>query len=123
MAKKHIAHPQKQKEKEAVPKGRTEQKAVKAKEIEWGPAVYTGGPGPNKNNKFSVQEILWASFKAAMKDIPEDEAYEYRQTMLTAEDAEVTDTREERASPKPHQKAPNSPLHQRGQPREHLLPE
>ena len=35
--------------------------------------------GPNKNDKFPEQEILWESFKAAMKDVPEEEAGEFSQ--------------------------------------------
>ena len=77
-AKKEIARPQKEKEKEAAPKGKPEQKAAQAKEKERGPAVTTGGTGPNKNDKFPAQEILWESFKAAMKDVPETEAGEFR---------------------------------------------
>ena len=78
-AKKQIARPQKEKEKEAAPKGKPEQKAAQAKEKERGPAVTTGGMGPNKNDKFPEQEILWESFQAAMKDVPEEEAGEFRQ--------------------------------------------
>ena len=40
--------------------------------------VTTSGKGPNINDKFPKQEILWESFKAAMKDVPEDEAGDYR---------------------------------------------
>ena len=78
-AKKQIARPRKEKEKKAAPKGTPGQKATMAKEKERGPAVTTGGTGPNKNDKFPEQEILLESFKAAMKDIPEEEASEYRQ--------------------------------------------
>ena len=38
-----------------------------------------GGTGLNKNDKFPEQEILWESFKAAMKDVPEDEASNHKQ--------------------------------------------
>ena len=78
VAKKQIADPQKEKGKEAVPKGKAEQKVVKTQETERGPAVSTGGTGPSQNDKFAEQEILWESFKAAMKDIPEEEASKYR---------------------------------------------
>ena len=57
-AKKQIARPQKEKEKEVVPKGKTEQKAAQAKEKEKRPAVSTGGKGPNINDKFPEQAIL-----------------------------------------------------------------
>ena len=75
-AKRQIARPQKEKEKEAAPNGKPEQKVAQNKEK--GPAVPTGGRGPNINYKFPKQEILWESFKEAMKDVPEDEASEYR---------------------------------------------
>ena len=78
-SKMQIAQPQKEKEKEAAPKGKLEQKAAQAKEKERGPAVTIGGTGPNKNDKFPEQEILWESFKAAMKDVPEEEAGKFRQ--------------------------------------------
>ena len=38
-----------------------------------------GGTDPNKTDKFPEQDILWESFKSAIKDIPEEEASEYRQ--------------------------------------------
>ena len=47
---------------------------------EKGPAVTTSGKGPNINDKFPGQEILWESFKAAIKDDPEDEAGDYRKS-------------------------------------------
>ena len=75
-ANKQIARPQKEKEKEAAPKGKPEQKAAQAKER--APAVTAGGLGRNKNDKFPEQEILWECVKAAMKDVPEDEAGDYR---------------------------------------------
>ena len=77
-AKKQIAPPQKEKEKEAAPKGKPEQKVAQTKEKEKGPAATTGGKGPNINDKFPEQEILWESLKAVMKDVPEHEAGEYR---------------------------------------------
>ena len=40
--------------------------------------VTTSGKGPNINDKFPEQEILWESFNAAMKDVLEDEAGDYR---------------------------------------------
>ena len=76
VAKKLIARPQKEKEKEAAPKGKPEQKVAQTKEKR--PVVTTNGKGPNINDKFPEQEILWESFKAAMKDVPEDEAGDYR---------------------------------------------
>ena len=78
--KKQIGRPQKEKEKEAVPKVKPEQKAAQAKEKEQAPAVTTGGLGPNKNDKFPEQKILWESFKAAMKDVPEEEAAQFRKS-------------------------------------------
>ena len=75
-AKKQITQPQKEKEKQAAPKGKPEQKVAQTKEK--GPVVTTSGKGPNINNKFPEEEILWESFKAAMKDVPEDEAGDYR---------------------------------------------
>ena len=51
-AKKQVTCHQKEKEKEAAPTGKPEQKAATAKEKERGPAVTTGGTGPNKNDKF-----------------------------------------------------------------------
>ena len=68
LAKKSIAWPQKEKEKEAAPKGQLEQKATTAKEKEKAPAVFTGGLGSNKNYTFPEEEILWESFRAAIKD-------------------------------------------------------
>ena len=76
-AKKQIARPQKEKEKEAAPKCKPKQKVAQTKEKEKGPAVTTGGKGPNINDKFPKQEILRESFKAAMKDVPEDKAGDY----------------------------------------------
>ena len=78
LAKKSMFHPQKEKEKEAAHKGKQEQKATTAKEKEKAPAVPTGGLGPNKNDKFPEQEILWESFRAAIKDTPEEQFVEHR---------------------------------------------
>ena len=78
MAKNLIARPQKEKEKEATPKGKPEQKVAQTKEKEKGPVVTTSGKGPNVNDKFPEQEILLESFKTARKDVPEDEAGDYR---------------------------------------------
>ena len=78
LAKRSIARPQKEKEKEAAPKGKLEQKATTAKEKEKAPAVSTGGTGPNKIDKFPEKEILWESFRAAIKDTPEAEFEEHR---------------------------------------------
>ena len=75
-ATKQIARPPKEKEKEDPPKGMPEEKVAQTKEM--GAAVPTGGKGPNINDKLPEQEILWESFKAAMKDVPEDEAGNYR---------------------------------------------
>ena len=77
-AKKQIARPQKEKEKDAAPKGKPEQKTAQDKEKKRGPTVTTGGMGPNKNDKFPKQEILWESFKMVMKDVSEEEASEFR---------------------------------------------
>ena len=78
LAKKSIARPQKEKEKEAAPKGQLEQKATTAKKKEKAPAVSTRGLGPNKNDKFTEQEILRESFRATIKDTPEGEFEEHR---------------------------------------------
>ena len=78
LAKKSIAHSQKEKEKEAALKERLEQKATIAKEREKAPAVSTGGLGPNKNDKFPQRKILWESFRAAIKDTSEGEFEEHR---------------------------------------------
>ena len=51
-AKKLIAQPQKEKEKDAAPKGKLEEKAAQAREKERAPVVTTGGLRPNKNDKF-----------------------------------------------------------------------
>ena len=51
---------------------------AQTKEKEKGPVVTTGGKGPNINDKFPKQEILWESFKAAIKYVPEDEAGDYQ---------------------------------------------
>ena len=57
------------------------QKVAQTKEKEKGPAVTTSGKGPNINDKFPGQEILKESFKAAMKDVPEDKAGNYRRNV------------------------------------------
>ena len=59
-AKKQISRPQKEKEKEAAPKGKPKQKVAQTKEQ--GPVVTTSGKGPNINDKFPKQEILRESF-------------------------------------------------------------
>ena len=59
-------------------RSKQEQKATTAKEKEKAPAVSTGGLGPNKNDKFPEQEILWESFRAAIKDTLEGEFEEHR---------------------------------------------
>ena len=61
-AKKSMVRPQKEKEKEAVPKGKSEQKAAKATEKEQFPVKGTGGTGPAVKDKYPEQEILWESF-------------------------------------------------------------
>ena len=71
LTKKSIARPQKEKEKEAAGKVKLEQKATTAKEKEKPPAVSTRRLGPNKNDKFPELEILWESFRAAIKDTRE----------------------------------------------------
>ena len=50
VAKKLIARPLKEKEKEATPKGKLEQKVTQTKEKEKGPVVTTSGTGPNIND-------------------------------------------------------------------------
>ena len=47
-----MARPQKEKEKEAVPKGKTEQKATKAMDKEQSPVKGTGGTGPAVKDKY-----------------------------------------------------------------------
>ena len=72
-AKKAMARPQKEKEKEAIPKGKTELKADKAKEKEKAPAKATGGTGPAVKDKYPDQEMLWGSFTEAVKGTPDNE--------------------------------------------------
>ena len=79
VAKKSMARPQKEKEKEVVPKGKTEQKAVKAMDKDQAPAKGTGGTGPAVKDKYPEQEILWGSFAEAVKGIPDDEFKKHRE--------------------------------------------
>ena len=72
-AKKTMAHPQKEKEKEAVPKGKMEQKAEKATDKEKAPAKAMESTGPTVKDNYLDQEILWGSFAEAVKGIPDDE--------------------------------------------------
>ena len=72
-AKKGRVRPQKEKEKEAVPKGKTEQKAIKATEKEQSPAKGAGGIGPAVKDKYPEQEILWGSFAEVVKGVPDEE--------------------------------------------------
>ena len=59
IAKKRMAQPQKEREKEPVPKGKMEQKAVKATEKDQAPAKGTGVMGLAVRDKYLEQEILW----------------------------------------------------------------
>ena len=68
--KKQFTRPQKEKEKEAVPKWKTEQKAAQAQDR--APAMSVEQLAPYKGDKFPEQEILWGLFKDAMKDTPEE---------------------------------------------------
>ena len=70
IVKKSMARPQKEKEKEAVPKGKTEQKAT---EKEQSPIKGMGGMGPAVKDKYPEQEILWGSFAEAVRGVPDDE--------------------------------------------------
>ena len=79
IAKKSMVRPQKEKEKEAVLKARTEQKAVKATEQEQGPVKGTGATGPAVKDKYPEQEILWGSFAEAVKGVPDDEFKTHRE--------------------------------------------
>ena len=79
MAKKSMAGPQKEKEKEAVPKGKTEQKAAKAMEKEQAPGKASGSTGPAVKDKYPDQEILWGSFAEAVKGVPDDEFKKHRE--------------------------------------------
>ena len=58
VAKNQIAGPQKEKKKEATPKGKQEQKDAQGKEMEKAPAVSTSGLESNINNIFTEQVIL-----------------------------------------------------------------
>ena len=73
-----MARPQKEKEKDAVPKGKTEPKADKAKEKDKTPAKVTGGTGPAVKDKYPDQEILWGSFAEVVKGIPDNEFTKHR---------------------------------------------
>ena len=55
-AKKNMARPQKEKEKEVVPKGKMEQKPAKATEKDEAPVKGTGGMGPAVKDKYPEQE-------------------------------------------------------------------
>ena len=78
-AKKAMARPQKEKEKEAVPKGKTEPKDAKFKEKVKTPAKVTGGTGPAVKDKYPDQEILWGSFAEAVKGVPDNEFTKHRE--------------------------------------------
>ena len=78
-AKKAMACPQKEKEKEAVPKGKTELKANKAKEKEVAPAKVTRGTGPAVKDKYPDQEILWGSFAEAVKGVLDNKFTKHRE--------------------------------------------
>ena len=77
VAKKSMARPQKEKEKDAAPKG--EQKPAKGKEKEKAPERASGGTGPAVKNKYLDQEILWGSFSEATKGVPEKEFATHRE--------------------------------------------
>ena len=79
MAKKAMVRPQKEKEKEAVPKGKMELKANTAKGKEKAPAKATGGTGPAVKDKYPDQEILWGSFAEAVKGVPDNEFTKHRE--------------------------------------------
>ena len=76
---KGMVRPQKEKEKEAVPKEKTEQKATKATEKEQSPVKGTGGTGPAVKDKYPEQEILRGSFAEVVKSIPDDEFKSHRE--------------------------------------------
>ena len=77
VAKKTMVRPQKEKEKDAAPKG--EQKPAKGKEKEKAPEKATGGTGPAVKDKYPDQEILWGSFSEATKGVPEKEISSHRE--------------------------------------------
>ena len=79
IAKKSMARPQKEKEKEAVPKGKTEQKAAKATEKEQAPGKASGSMGPAVKDKYPDQEIRWGSFAEAVKGVTDDEFKKHRE--------------------------------------------
>ena len=69
VAKKSMARPQKEKEKDAAP--REGQKPVKGKEKEKAPEKASGSTGPAVKDKYPDQEILWGFFSEATKGVPE----------------------------------------------------
>ena len=73
VAKKAMVRPQKEKEKEVVPKGKTEPKDGKFKEKEKTTAKVTGGTGPAVKDKYPDQEILRGSFAETVKGVPDNE--------------------------------------------------
>ena len=78
IAKKTMARLQKEKEKQAVQKGKMEQKAAKATEKEQAPRKAPGSTGPAVKDKYLDQEILWGSFAEAVKGVPDDEFKKHR---------------------------------------------
>ena len=64
-----MACPQKEKEKDAALKGKPEQNAVKAKDIDKATERATVSMEPDVRDKFLDQEILRESFKGAVKDV------------------------------------------------------
>ena len=79
IVKKAMVRPQKEKEKNTVPKGKTEPKADKAMEKDQTPTKVTGGTGPVVKDKYPVQEILWRSFAEAVKGVPDNEFTKHRE--------------------------------------------
>ena len=77
VVKKSIARPQREKEKDAAPKG--EQKPVKGKEKEKAPEKASGSTGPAVKDKYLDQEMLWGSFSEATKGVPEKEFATHRE--------------------------------------------
>ena len=73
IAKKSMAHPQKEKEKEAVPKGKMEQKAAKATEKEQTPAKGTGGTGPAVKDKYPKHICVRAGVVGAQDSTVKDD--------------------------------------------------
>ena len=72
IAKKSMARPQKEKEKEYVPKGKMEQKAAKATEKDQALRKAARGTGPAVKDKYLEQEILRGYFAEAVKGVPDD---------------------------------------------------